>query len=510
MTEAAAKESFGGFALGALQMALPMAALREVMPCAELAELPCPAACVIGGISVRGAVVPVVDLRIVLGRPLPAEASRNVVIMMYEGKILGLIADAVTGIFDALPGTLRRSSVADSGAAIFLAGAVRADNQTMVSVLSPEALARLPQVPMVEDPEPTRQATHADADGAAAAEAADAAVPMMLLHCGGIPLAVEAMVVHATLSNPAVAPSALATQHCRGVVDYAGLSIPAIDLQSLCGLGRMDLEGGAQAFVASLAAGQVAFLIGGVVDVVQTSRQDVRPVPAFALPRSGLFAGALPLSALPDDLVERAGTVVAQQYLVIDATRLRSCPEVVALSGLNVASDASAGDGGAASATGSRPSGRRSMLTYQLQSEHASPLEQVIEILRWQPVAQLVASDGPLLGFIVNRGRSIPVLCLDRIAGGGVTVPTESSVVLLVESRGELIGFAVPALKGIEEADWEPALPDLRPSAVAALRVHERRPRQLALVGSGETERMLPLLDLHSTAESLQELALAA
>ncbi|MBP7660921.1 MAG: chemotaxis protein CheW, partial [Burkholderiaceae bacterium] len=147
-------DAYGGFCLGGMRLALPMSSLREVVPSGQLCELPCPAACVIGGLDLRGVIVPVVDLRVLLGRDRHPAAYASVIIMVHEGRILGLLADGVTGVFTAPAGHLNRIHTDDDLKSLFSGSIRRPDDATLVSVLSPEALSRLPQVPMVQDPEP--------------------------------------------------------------------------------------------------------------------------------------------------------------------------------------------------------------------------------------------------------------------------------------------------------------------------------------------------------------------
>ena len=97
---------------------------------------------------------------------------------------------------------------------------------------------------------------------------------------------------------------------------------------------------------------------------------------------------------------------------------------------------------------------------------------------------------------------------------------TDSASVLVVESDGELIGFAVPALTAIEPTHWQPDGPEgstagdpsASPSASSAdLQTNSSTvSRRLALVGAGGRERMLPMLDLLALARSLQEQAALA
>lgn len=509
--------AYGGFTLGSLKLALPMAALREVVPCGGLLDLPCAAGCVIGGIDLRGRVVPVVDLRVVLGRPLGRINHPSVIVMAHQGHLLGLLADSVTGIFEAAPESFGQAWSADPVPALFLGGARRSDDQSLIGILSPPALAALPGVPMVDDPEPAVRTSSDTADATDAAEAADVArggrvattAQMMLMRCGSQMLAIDAMVVHATLSRPVVESSALAVGHCRGTIVWRGRCVPAVDLHALCGFGRLAEERIAQAFVVEQGSGFVAFLIGEVVDVIGAQSQDVVTVPAFALTRPALFAGALPLAALPADVIARTDSGVCQ-YLVVDAAALLACEETMSLSTLNGsavepgAGNARLAAGVAASqaeAAASDAAPHRDMLTYLLASERATPLDQVSEILSYRAMAGNPDPERPLLGFMVGRGRSIPVLCLSRLTGAGQIDEARLTSVLVVESQADWVGFAVPALTSIEKAHWEPRLPA---GGQVGIGEHKRQSQPLALFGTGDAQRMLPVIDLRRMVEELR------
>jgi purine-binding chemotaxis protein CheW len=497
---AAVAGNYGGFSIGGLKLALPMSALREVVPCSTLVSLPCPAACVMGGIDLRGVLVPVVDLRVVLGLPvLPCEAP-CVVLLVHGGKILGLLSDGVTGVFGCDAGELHAACVDDPTAAIFAGSIRRSDDRSLVNVLAPHALTQLPQVPMVDDPEPARQETVAD--DASEVLIDDHFVPVMLFHCGRVPLAIDAMAVHATLSKPVVEPSVLARGYCLGVMEHAGIKAPVVDLLGFLGLGACAAPALAQAFVVQYPSGLLTFLVDEVVDVVRTTAADVMHVPPFALPHPTLFAGALPTTALPAEVSQRAGVGVSQ-YLLIDGAALKACQELADLASTSSSAQTGASvDVRSFVAGAAQVTSRRAMLTYLLGGETATPMDQVKEIVPYVREIAIFETRGALLGLLSHRGRSIPVMCLSRLSG--LQAPTDAAAVsvLVVEHEGVPTGFAVPALKTIEPSDWEPELP--------AMGLHRQdelsqalQSRQLVQVGTADTQRMLRVLDLQRVARAL-------
>jgi len=451
--------AFGSFQLDTLRLALPMAALREVLPTAPLAALPGSAAIVAGALDMRGLAVPVLDLRRLLG--LPAAPFASVVIVSHEGRLLGLGVDGVGGVFNSFVQPL-----SDASSGSLLDGTVD-DGGSRIALLSAPALAGLAGVPLALDLQVVRET------GAGASQAVAPSRPVVLMRCGELPMAVPAMAVEATLDAPVLdTDSALVAGHCRGVIDHGGTPLPALDLLALCGLGRLDLQQPMQAFVLRVGRGRVALLVSAVLDVVRVHAEQLVPVPAFAFPRPGLFGGAL------------AGAGDAAPSLLLDDAALAADPDVAGLAAVHEARvDEAEGRAGQRA--------RRRMITYALAGEAATPIEQVAEILPYRPELTTFRQEGVTLGMLLHRGRAVPVLCLSRLTGAAPPEVTPAASVLLVDSDGTWVGFAVPQLRTIEPASWEP---EPRSDAPA---------RAMALLGGGEEERMLPVVDLRTLARQV-------
>jgi purine-binding chemotaxis protein CheW len=502
---------FGGLRIGGLQLALPMSALREVVPCGRLERLPACAEGLLGAIDLRGVLVPVLDLRPLIGLQTEALDWPCVVLVVHDGLILGLLCEGVTGVFRSEGRRLNRVTQE-----ALMAGSLRrADDASLISVLSPAALLALPGLPHVEDPEPQRQRVH---DGSVSNEPLASGLPMLLLLCGRVPLALPAMAVHATLPSPQVRASVLGgSGACLGVLEHAGEEVPVVDLPALCGLGRLERREGVaqQAFLMRLETGLVAFLIDRVLDVVRVDDDAVMPVPVFALPRRELFEGGLAIHALAEEVRALLPPSV-QQFLVLSPQGLQrhaglqalaaSGRPVAALRGACATSEANGSGGSRAAAVALLAAGQRAMVTYQLGREVATPIDQIREILPFGCEIAVIEVGGAMLGLVAHRGRSIPVMCLSRLHGLPPPAVSPAVSVLVVEADdGEQLGFAVPMLRSIEPADWEPALPALGDNRDAlAQAIHSR---QLVQVGQGASRRMLQVVDLLRIARALQERA---
>lgn len=89
------------FSVDATRLALPVAVVGSVLEACEAAPLPAAPASVTGAFNLRGAVVPVLDLRPRLGRPARAlRGSDYFVIVQAGGRTLALAASDVEGVLD--------------------------------------------------------------------------------------------------------------------------------------------------------------------------------------------------------------------------------------------------------------------------------------------------------------------------------------------------------------------------------------------------------------------------
>ena len=520
---------YGGFDLGGMPLALPIAALREVLPCTVLSPLPCPQASLLGGLSLRGTLLPVLDLCRLMGRmPQPVDPAHSVVVLAHGGRLLGLLASRITGLFEAAPPGPTALHATDALAALLAASLRRADTGQLVSVLDPAALARLPDLPWLDDPEPQRRRAEARGDHEApAADAADDAAdapavtddcPLLLVRSGEHYLALDAMQVHATLTVERLQPSVLARGACRGLLPHAGQDLPAVDLAAWCGLDEaVAAEAPGAAFVLRMPGGLLACLVDQVLDVVRVPRHTIVPLPPHALRRRTLFAGALDFAALPDELRQRLPP--RAQGLVLSASGLAAADHLAELASFaqgragrsqadprNPAPTGARVPPPAAAGQGAPPATSAAMVTFVLDQETATPIEQIQEILLYDAQRLAPRRDGAMLGLLVHRGRSLPVVCLSRLAG--LPAPARLTSLLVVEAQGVSTAFAVPALRSIEPSDWQPRLrtPGPRTDSLA----QALGSRRMAQVGGAGQPRLLRVLDLQEIAQALQDSALAA
>ncbi|HWT92365.1 MAG TPA: chemotaxis protein CheW, partial [Solirubrobacteraceae bacterium] len=143
---AGADLTYGVLALGDADVALPLSALREVVPCPPAFDgLPVEAPGLLGAMTVRELVVPVVDLRAHAGLSAARPDSEVVVLVAQDERVVGVVADGTRDILVVPEDDLR--AVQADGPLLFTATFRHPGWGGVVSVLDVPALLRLPGVP---------------------------------------------------------------------------------------------------------------------------------------------------------------------------------------------------------------------------------------------------------------------------------------------------------------------------------------------------------------------------
>jgi purine-binding chemotaxis protein CheW len=96
------------FVLGGEVFAIGILSIKEIIEYSSLTEVPMMPASVRGVINLRGAVVPVTDLRVRFGKPASPVTKRTCIViieMTGQGKRqdIGIVVDSVDAVLDILP-----------------------------------------------------------------------------------------------------------------------------------------------------------------------------------------------------------------------------------------------------------------------------------------------------------------------------------------------------------------------------------------------------------------------
>ncbi len=123
------------FRLGSEEYALLVEQTREVIKLWEIASVPNTPDYVLGVISLRGKVLPVIDLCKRLGLPPGVRDGRaRIVVVSLDDEETGLIVDRVTGVIKLPPEDVRPApdTISEGAGAEFLRGIARKDDKLYI------------------------------------------------------------------------------------------------------------------------------------------------------------------------------------------------------------------------------------------------------------------------------------------------------------------------------------------------------------------------------------------
>ncbi len=112
------------FNVGGETYGLDILAIREIIKLRELTEVPRTPHFLTGIISVRGSVIPVIDLRLRLRLPAtPPTRAARILVVVKDGELFGLQVDAVSGVVRLVESEIEATpSTLSAGEGVFLAG----------------------------------------------------------------------------------------------------------------------------------------------------------------------------------------------------------------------------------------------------------------------------------------------------------------------------------------------------------------------------------------------------
>ncbi len=480
----AAAGLYGVFTVNDVQVALPLSELREVIPCPPTFEpLLASAPGLAGAVNLRHQVIPVVDLRLVLGMDTGSPMD-VIVIVSHKDHAFGLLATDVHGVVRVEPDDLFEHSVGGNSLPLFSLSFER--NDTVVCVLDSAAVQELPGMPVVKD----AGTGHSGAGRSGAIEAPDRTV--MLLRCEPFGLCIDVTYVHSVIPELLVKSSPLDGPSVRGVVRLGDHEVPVIDPLAFLGLGSLPVGGAERGVALNFERGLIVLSVSDVVRIVPAPSDHVLPLPESGLPASEFLEGIL----------SHPGS---DPYLLLDGATIRSSEELDTLAALGLPvggsestklfqSDEKPVEEEAVEGDGTVLKVVRKYLTYNAGTDVATPLAYITEILSYPGDLIPITAGGAVQGVFIHRGTAIPLVDLPTLIGRGQPTDPEDSRVLLVESTKGYVGFAVPALRAIEESVWEqPAQGELQMHALLGT-------SPLVEVGDGEQTRMLPNVDLRAVA----------
>lgn len=289
------------FSVAHQEYALDIAAVQEIVQLPErVSAVPNAPAHVLGLISLRQRLLPLVSLRALFGLPALAysEQQRIVVTALAGGRHVGLVTDSVKEVLsvpraqaEPMPAIL----AADAQLTEFASICRLEDGKRLVSILSTDKLLSMPGLHQAivaaehsATPNPETDAVNLDNDET---ESSDDDMQVVIFRLGaeefGVPImSVQEIVrVPETLTRVPKTPSFV-----EGVINLRGTVLPVIDQRNRLGLPSLPRSEGQRIMVYMLGARRTGFIVDSVAEVLRIPRAQIAPAPSLSSEQSQLIS----------------------------------------------------------------------------------------------------------------------------------------------------------------------------------------------------------------------------
>lgn len=432
--------------LSGIAIAIPAAAIREVIPRPE-ELLPFPALIpeVSGAISLRGQVIPVLNLERLLhpSRDGHDDSGKIVVVLRHGNQIHGIEAESIEGVTSLANDDLGEISIAGGAPAHQLITSTFVHGSMSGVVVDPAALASLSGLPLACD---------------LAGEARDrqkVVEPTLIFRIGALRYALPAAWVDASLPVQRLLPAPVPDELWIAMLRHNRAEIPVVDTLALLQQGSLgDRSSGSAVVLRTRPHGRDSGEEFGLAALLIDSVEDiVRLEPG----RTAALEGDLKQTPFVTGIVD----LDCGPCLMLDGARLASDPRLMKLGSVRQEPQHEAGptigaDSSPNCAADTEQAAPEPFLVFAVgKNSFAAPLMEIDEILLHDEALIPLESDShAILGLLSRRGRTVPILDLAQCLGEERSASDRFLVIARLDNPGSpnRVGFAVDALRSVDKA----------------------------------------------------------
>jgi purine-binding chemotaxis protein CheW len=438
-----ATELFGSFHLADTELALSVASLQEVVNYPEtITQVPLAPSYLLGLFNLRGRLIPVVHLSQLLKLPEegPREASKIAVVDLDHAKI-GLLFDG-TGEILRVHGEQKIMFERSGDAFPMIGGALKLDaGNRILQILSVDTLARLQDIPVMQS---GREISAQTARRVSTGQRRQS----VSFRVQGARLALPMSAIHEIIRVPELLSSVLAGEHCIGMLNLRGHTVPVIDFARFLGLPPVAQEVVApegfdderRIIVAKQNDLYFGLLVDEVESIVSFRDDELLAIPSFSASRPSLFTGCI-------------STHSGQNIILIDETALFSDAIVadITLGHRELYAAESASHSGHSTR---RSRSRETYVTFRLDQLMGMRIDQLREVIDYPPeVMQPPGAPTFVRGILNLRRKLITIIDLRVLYGMASYADMSHAKVLVVENGAEKFGLIVDAVENIVTID---------------------------------------------------------
>ena len=434
---------FGSFHLDETELVVGIETLQEVVPFPDrITKMPLAPDHLLGFFNLRGEIVPVVNLKRILGAAPEASApnsSQKVAIVECEGVRVGLLFDATGEVLRVRDEARCDFRYGTGNSHPVLSGALKLEGGARVlQVLDASAILRVENIPQILEWQ-NREGGAARRRGRLRAHFKKC----ITFRCGGGRLGFQIEGIHEIMRVPALQKSVLKSEVCLGNISLRDRVIPVIDFSRFLGGASAATAASDERRIIVMRMEERLFglLVDAVENIVSYAEEEMIPIPLLAMSHARLFQGCIPDGQTGD-------------VILLDHREIFSNAELSELTqGHSRLYEAEASGEAGDKIKTSRE--RQVYISFTLDQRFGLPIGQVHEIIDFP--RQILHAPGQhpfVIGLINLRGQMVTIVDSRTLYGmaKGKAVSEKTKVLVLKREDGEKVGFVVDSLESIVTA----------------------------------------------------------
>jgi purine-binding chemotaxis protein CheW len=302
------------FDVAGQEYALDLNAIQEIVAApVSLTHVPGSDEAVLGVMSYRERLLPLLSLRILLGLPAASDPRDKVVVTAVGDTLVGLVADGTRSVLAVDPNRVEQAPPvlrARAGGEAQIMQIYRAGVDRLISILAPERLFREDVMQKLTE---TSRAANAQAATAAGGRVADLRFLAFKLNGSEFALPIDAVDEVARVPEQ-ITRLPKTPKFLEGVVNLRGVVLPVVDQRRRFDMPALETGAGRRLVVVRTEQHRAGLIVDSVTEVLRCSSQAIKPAPdltgeALGLVRSVINleeAGRMLLLLDPSELLSRA------------------------------------------------------------------------------------------------------------------------------------------------------------------------------------------------------------
>ncbi|MGZ3789991.1 MAG: chemotaxis protein CheW [Bacteriovorax sp.] len=435
----AKEEIFGSFHIGAMEVALNVKAISEVVNFPEkIIKMPLSPNFLLGVFNLRGLIIPIINLKALLKfSDCEISSSQKIGIVEHLGAKVGLLFDSTSEIIRVNQKDISEFSYGAENSHKVVSGAIKLNaGSRILQIIDPFALFTIENIPQIID-----QQNKTNQGRARTSYQHESRKKCISFSVNEMKMGFEMSGIHEIIKVPAILESAIQNNLCVGMVNLRGQTVPVIDLALLLGASSDGGQKIEEKRIIVLKIEQELF--GLLVDTVESINtylpNDIMPIPLLSSARSKIFLGCVSFSDVGDVILLNDQEILTNKEIV-EITQGHSKIYRTSVE---------------EKAANKKHINRQAYISFKLDHLFGVSIKDIREIINYSE--EIISAPGMpsfVKGILNLRGKLITIIDTRSLyVMNQSKIGSESSKILIFESGDERFGLVVDAVESIVTVD---------------------------------------------------------